>query len=554
VELSALDGNNGFTFNGSDSFGFLGGAINGAGDINGDGINDLIIGASGASGSGESYVVLGTDSGFDATLDRATLDGSNGFILNGLNPGDTSGGAVSGAGDINGDGIDDLIIGSFRADPNGKEQAGTTQIVFGSTTGFSSTLDLSTLDGTNGFTILGINPGDESGFSVRNAGDINGDGLDDLIIGAPYADPNGNSDAGETYIIFGSSAFGATLELQSLDGSNGLVLNGINAFDSAGFSVSGAGDINGDGLDDLIVGAPYADANGNINAGASYVVFGNTEFRSVEDTVPVAADDSVTTTLGMAVTIDVLANDSDADGDIELTDFSQPSNGNVVLDDDQLIYSPAEDFTGTESFTYSISDADGNSDSATVNVTVTADPPPPQFVNPIRGNPGDDMLMGTSENDLIISFGGDDIINSMSGDDIIFAGPGADNLTGGMGNDLLFGGRGNDLIQGGAGDDTISGESGQDILLGGPGRDIFVLSTETAVVNRSQVDVLVDFQVGEDAIGLTDGLTSDDIILESLGTNTIITIADSNLILGMVNRTAPDELNGSFVPFDLEVF
>ncbi len=180
--------------------------------------------------------------------------------------------------------------------------------------------------------------------------------------------------------------------------------------------------------------------------------------------------------------------------------------------------------------------------------------PPPEFVNLIRGNPGDDMLMGTPENDLIISFGGDDTIDSMSGDDIIFAGPGADSLTGGMGDDELLGGRGNDFIQGGAGDDTINGGSGQDILLGGPGSDIFVLSPEAAVVNRSQVDVLVDFQVAEDAIGLTGGLTSDDIILESLGTNTMITIADSNLILGMVNRVAPDELNGSFVPFDLEVF
>ena len=123
-----------------------------------------------------------------------------------------------------------------------------------------------------------------------------------------------------------------------------------------------------------------------------------------------------------------------------------------------------------------------------------------------------------------------------------------------MGNDLLFGGLGNDLLQGGAGDDTISGESGQDILLGGPGSDIFVLDSEMAVVNRTQADVLVDFDPGQDAIGLTGGLTADNLMLESLGTNTIIKIADSNLILGMVNRTAPDELNGSFVPFDLEVF
>ncbi|MGK7902290.1 MAG: DUF6851 domain-containing protein [Hormoscilla sp.] len=273
---------------------------------------------------------------------------------------------------------------------------------------------------------------------------------------------------------------------------------------------------------------------------------------------PVASDDRIVTPQATPVTINVLENDSDPlDDPLEIADFSSSTAGGgaIILEDNgNLLYEPDPEFTGMDSFEYTVTDGEGNTDTATVSVTVTADPPPPQFVNLIRGNPGDDMLMGTQTADLILSFGGDDRINGMSGDDIIFAGPGADNVTGGMGNDLLFGGRGNDLIQGGAGDDTISGESGQDILLGGPGRDVFVLSPETAVVNRNQADVLVDFRVGEDAIGLTDGLTTDDIILESLGTNSIIRIADSNLILGMVNRTAPDELNGSFVHFDLEVF
>lgn len=282
------------------------------------------------------------------------------------------------------------------------------------------------------------------------------------------------------------------------------------------------------------------------------------EVLAAEISRPVASDDRRVTPQAIPVTINVLENDGDPlDDPLEIADFSSSTanGGTIILEDNgNLLYEPDPEFTGMDSFEYTVTDGEGNTDSATVSVTVTAGPPPPQFVNLIQGNPGDDVLMGTPDKDLILSFGGDDIINSMSGDDIIFAGPGADNLTGGMGNDLLFGGRGNDIIQGGAGDDTIGGESGQDILLGGPGRDVFVLSTQTAVVNRNQVDVLVDFQVGEDAIGLTGGLTSDDLIIESLGTNTIITIAESNLILGMVNRTAPDELNGSFVHFDMEVF
>ena len=130
--------------------------------------------------------------------------------------------------------------------------------------------------------IEGINDSDFSGGSVSSAGDINGDGIDDLIIGAREADPNGNNNAGQSYVVFGKDtavdgAFEATFELSDLDGSDGFVLNGIDAFDYSGGSVSSAGDINGDGIDDLIIGAPDADPNGNNYAGQSYVVFGTTE-------------------------------------------------------------------------------------------------------------------------------------------------------------------------------------------------------------------------------------------------------------------------------------
>ncbi|MEG4292805.1 integrin alpha, partial [Microcoleus sp. D2B6] len=210
----------------------------------------------------------------NSVFNLSNLNGTNGFILNGIAAGDHSGISVSSAGDINGDGIDDLIIGANYADPNGS-YSGQSYVVFGKSTGWGATLELSTLNGTNGFILNGIAAYDLSGTSVSSAGDVNGDGIDDLIIGANYADPNSNSNSGQSYVVFGkSTGFSATLDLSTLNGTNGFILNGIAAYDLSGRSVSSAGDVNGDGIEDLIIGARSADPNGNSSSGQSYVVFG----------------------------------------------------------------------------------------------------------------------------------------------------------------------------------------------------------------------------------------------------------------------------------------
>ncbi len=122
---------------------------------------------------------------------------------------------------------------------------------------FAPTLNLSDLDGRNGFVIRGDN---FSGRSVSDAGDVNGDGISDLIIGSPGSDVNGSEFAGQSYVVFGGQDFsGGTFDLAALDGRNGFVINGINADDGSGSSVSSAGDVNGDGIDDIIIGAPGAE-------------------------------------------------------------------------------------------------------------------------------------------------------------------------------------------------------------------------------------------------------------------------------------------------------
>jgi len=273
--LSTLNGSNGFVINGEAAGNFFGARVGTAGDVNGDGIDDLIIGAYLADfkgvEAGRSYVIFGSTTGLPTPFNLSTLNGSNGFVINGEAAGDRLGNSVSAAGDFNGDGIDDLVIGAPGLPAS--SVLGRTYVVFGSNAGLPNPFDLSTLNGTNGFAINGEAAGDRLGVSVSAAGDVNGDGFDDLVIGAPVASPNGLI-SGRTYVVFGSSVdLPNPFQLGSLDGSNGFVLNGEAAGDVSGASVSAAGDINGDGIDDLIVGAQGATPNGS-DSGRSYVIFG----------------------------------------------------------------------------------------------------------------------------------------------------------------------------------------------------------------------------------------------------------------------------------------
>lgn len=276
--VSSLDSQEGFAITGAEAGDRLGYSLSSAGDINGDGDEDLFLNSSPAdAASGVGYVLFGPFNGNHPPPPLSALDGSNGFVVTSPAAADQFAYDASGGGDINGDGVDDLVIGAHYADPGGRENAGVVYVIFGRNDGsFPASLDVSTLGASEGFRLEGDTAGDYLGNAVSVAGDVNGDERADLVINAS-GDDGFQNNAGATYVIYGVSqgSAGFPPSLSSLNGDNGFVIYGASAGDFAGYNLSVDGDVNGDGADDLLLGTNFPAPNGP-SSGAAYVVFGPT--------------------------------------------------------------------------------------------------------------------------------------------------------------------------------------------------------------------------------------------------------------------------------------
>jgi hypothetical protein len=240
----------GWTAEGNNDDAYFGYSVSTAGDVNGDGYADIIIGAigydNGQTAEGLAFVYLGSVTGPSSSPDWSAESDQAGAWL---------GWSVSTAGDVNGDGYADVIVGASEYD-NGEEGEGRAYVYHGSASGLSATAD---------WTTESDQVGADFGYSVATAGDVNGDGYADIIIGA-YLHDNLEVNEGRAYLYYGSSAGLSTNAAWTADG------NQSGAW--FGHSVSTAGDVNGDGYDDVVVGA-YLYDNGETAEGRAYVYHGS---------------------------------------------------------------------------------------------------------------------------------------------------------------------------------------------------------------------------------------------------------------------------------------
>ena len=338
-----------WSFLGTNALQYLGISVSTAGDVNGDGYSDILVGDRAWE---DTHVFHGSYTGL-STSPNYKLEGNQGAAY--------FGNSVNSAGDVNGDGFDDVIIGAYLYD-NDQTDEGRAFVYHGSTTGLSTKPN---------WTVEGDQDGAYLGYSVNNVGDVNNDGFDDVIVGA-YKYTNDEIDEGYSYIYPGSASGVLTTPIWAAESNQERA--------KYGYSVSSAGDINNDDYDEILIGAPAYD-NGETNEGQVFVYI---------NTPPIADGGSdQTVNINTLVELDG-SSSSDPDEHNPLSyQWTQTGGTNVTLSSDTIVdptfTSPSEATTLT--FSLVVKDSLGMFSSAdevtitVVNLAPISDAGPDQTVS-----------------------------------------------------------------------------------------------------------------------------------------------------------------------------
>ena len=537
VDLSHL-GDRGFAIHGGKSEDEAGTSVSAAGDVNADGFGDVLVTAPEAERllrplpgrprtdlvvTGAAYIVFGRAS--TGPVDLGAL-GGGGVVVRGIGEGD-----AAGAGDVNGDGKADVVVGSDYSSPE------SAYVVFGGSS--MRSIDVERI-GQAGFRIRGTSGDLGLGSSVDGAGDVNGDGFADVIVGAPNSlgrpledddyEPFG---PGAAYAVLGRPSR-ATVHVGRSTERAFRIDPPRDAFGFFGWAVAGAGDVNGDGFADVIIGAPYYRISFRgqwAGPGAAFVVYGSKRVeplragssargfsirgalpnQGVGTSVDTAGDfnrDGLSDLLvgapgseeavgdqrdrpgaayvvygkrsGESVPLAGLEDPADGGprgfsllgtpGDAAGFSVAAPGDVNADAREELLVAAPATCGGATRSFLDR--DVGGHPGADIVrNPTVYGYAPPGGRRVEESGTAGADVLVGTEGPDMLRGYGGDDQVQGRGGNDCLFGEEGSDRLAGGAEGDAVFAGAGVDVAIGGGGSDLLDGGSGRDRVEGGAGVD-----------------------------------------------------------------------------------